>query len=144
MTAKSNLALSLLTHDKADCERLARLQGHEKLDCAYDGNVRIVAPLGQSCEDLIENYYARHNSCPGEMPGQAGMISADRASNFEVHVVKFGSSDEILYCGDSKSFDLFLDLVSEAGRADAVHDAMVERKRKRDHLSGFIFVFVWN
>jgi hypothetical protein len=144
MTAKSNLALSLLTHDKADCERLARLQGHEKLDCAYDGNVRIVAPLGQSCEDLIENYYARHNSCPGEMPGQAGMISADRASNFEVHVVKFGSSDEILYCGDSKSFDLFLDLGSEAGRADAVHDAMVERKRKRDHLSGFIFVFVWN
>ena len=144
MTAKSNLALSLLTHDKADCERLARLQGHEKLDCAYDGNVRIVAPLGQSCEDLIENYYARHNSCPGEMPGQAGMISADRASNFEVHVVKFGSSDEILYCGDSKSFDLFLDLVSEAGRADAVHDAMVERERKRDHLGGFIFVFVWN
>jgi len=144
MTAKSNLALSLLTHDKADCERLARLQGHEKLDCAYDGNVRIVAPLGQSCEDLIENYYARHNSCPGEMPGQAGMISADRASNFEVHVVKFGSSDEILYCGDSKSFDLFLDLGSEAGRADAVHDAMVERKRKRDHLSGFIFVFIWN
>jgi len=144
MTAKSNLALSLLTHDKADCERLARLQGHEKLDCAYDGNVRIIAPLGQSCEDLIENYYARHNSCPGEMPGQAGMISADRASNFEVHVVKFGSSDEILYCGDSKSFDLFLDLGSEAGRADAVHDAMVERKRKRDHLSGFIFVFVWN
>ena len=144
MTAKSNLALSLLTHDKADCERLARLQGHEKLDCAYDGNVRIVAPLGQSCEDLIENYYARHNSCPGEMPGQTRMISADRASNFEVHVVKFGSSDEILYCGDSKSFDLFLDLGSEAGRADAVHDAMVERKRKRDHLSGFIFVFVWN
>jgi hypothetical protein len=144
MTAKSNLALSLLTHDKANGERLARLQGHEKLDCAYDGNVRIVAPLGQSCEDLIENYYARHNSCPGEMPGQAGMISADRASNFEVHVVKFGSSDEILYCGDSKSFDLFLDLGSEAGRADAVHDAMVERKRKRDHLSGFIFVFVWN
>ena len=144
MTAKSNLALSLLTHDKADCERLARLQGHEKLDCAYDGNVRIVAPLGQSCEDLIENYYARHNSCPGEMPGQAGMISADRASTFEVHVVKFGSSDEILYCGDSKSFDLFLDLGSEAGRADAVHDAMVERKRKRDHLGGFIFVFVWN
>ena len=144
MTAKSNLALSLLTHDKADCERLARLQGHEKLDCAYDGNVRIVAPLSQSCEDLIENYYARHNSCPGEMPGQAGMIRADRASNFKVHVVKFGSSDQILYCGDSKSFDLFLDLGSEAGRADAVHDAMVERERKGDYLGGFIFVFVWN
>ena len=144
MTAKSNLALLPLSHDKADCERLARLQGHEKLDCAYDGNVRIFTPLDQRCEDLIENYYARHNSCPGEMPGQAGMISADRASNFEVHVVKFGSSDEILYCGDSKSFDLFLDLVSEAGRADAVYDAMVERERKRDHLGGFIFVFVWN
>jgi len=144
MTAESNLALSVFTRDKADSERLAGLQGHEKLDCAYDGNVRIVAPLGQSCEDLIENYYARHNSCPGEMPGQAGMIRADRASNFKVHVVKFGSSDQILYCGDSKSFDLFLDLVSEAGRADSVHDPMVERERKRDHLGGFIVVFVWN
>ena len=123
----------MLTHDKADGKWLVRLQGREKLDCAYDGNVRTFAPLGQSCEDLIENYYARHNSCPGEMPGQAWMISADRASNFKVHVIKFKQNSQTLnrdracfYCGDFKSFDLFLDLVSEAGRADAVHDAMVE------------------
>jgi hypothetical protein len=141
----------MLTHDKADGKWLVRLQGCEKLDCAYGGNVRIFAPLGQSCEDLIENYYARHNSCPGEMPGQAWMISADRASNFKVHVMKFKQNLQTLsrgragFCGgDFKSFDLFLDLVSEAGRADAVHDAMVERERKRDHVGGFIFVFVWN
>jgi hypothetical protein len=95
MTAKSNFVLSALTRDKADSEPLARLQRHEKLDCAYDDNVRLFAPLGQRCEDLIENYYARHNGCPGKMPGQAGMISADDASNFKVHVVKFGLSDQI-------------------------------------------------
>ncbi|HEV8618402.1 MAG TPA: hypothetical protein VGQ70_02810 [Candidatus Udaeobacter sp.] len=95
MTAKSNFPLSVLTHEKADGEQLARLQGREKLNCAYDGDVRIFAPLGQSCEDLIENYYARHNSCPGEMPRQTGMISVDHASNFKVHVVKFGSFDPI-------------------------------------------------
>jgi len=95
MTAKSNFALSVLTRDKTDIERLARLQGHEKLDCAYNDNVRIFAPVSQSCEDLIENYYARHDSCLGKMPGQAGMISADDASNFKMHVVKFGSSDQI-------------------------------------------------
>jgi hypothetical protein len=141
----------MLTHDKADGKWLVRLQGHEKLDCAYGGNVRIFAPLSQSCEDLIENYYARHNSCPGEMPGQAWMISADRASNFKVHVMKFNqnlqtlSRDRAGFCGgDLKSFDLFLNLVSEAGRADAVYDAMVECKRKRDHLGGFIFVVLWN
>jgi hypothetical protein len=141
----------MLTHGKADGKWLVRLQGCKKLGCAYGGNVRIFAPLRQSCEDLIENYYARHNSCPGEMPGQAWMISADRASNFKVHVMKFKqnlqtlSRDRADFCGgDFKSFDLFLDLVSEAGRSDAVHDAMVERERKRDHLGGFIFVFVWN
>jgi hypothetical protein len=108
MTAKSNFALGALTRDKADSERLARLQGHEKLDCAYGGNVRIFAALGQGCEDLIENYYARHNGCPGKMPGQAGMISADDASDFKVHVVKLGLSDQILYCGDSKPSICFL------------------------------------
>ena len=151
MTAKSNLAVKMFARGKTDSKGLAGLQGHEKLDCAYDGNVKIFAPLGQSCEDFIENYYPRHNRCPGEMPGQTGMISADRASNFKVHVMKFKQNSQTLsrdracfYCGDFKSFDLFLDLVSEAGRADAVHDPMVERKRKRDHLGGFIFVFVWN
>jgi len=83
MTAKSNLALSVLTHDKADIKRLVRLQGCEKLDCAYDGRMEIFAPLGQSCEDFIKNHYAWHNRRTGEMPGQAGMIGADRSSNFK-------------------------------------------------------------
>ena len=151
MTAKSNFALSALTRDKADSERLARLQGHKKLDCANDGNVRIFTPLGQSCEDFVENYYARHNRCPGEMAGQAGVIGADRPSNFKVHLMKFKQNLQTLSrhracfcCRDFESFDLFLDLVSEAGRADPVHNAMVERERKCDHLGGFIFVFVWN
>jgi hypothetical protein len=144
MTAKSNFALSALTRDKADSERLARLQGHEKLDCAYGGNVRIFAALGQGCEDLIENYYARHNSCPGKMSGQTGMISADDASNFKVHVVKLSRHCACLYCRDFESFDLFLDLVSEAGRAGTVDDAVIKRERKRDHLGRFIFIFVWN
>ena len=79
------------------------------------------------------------------------MISADRALNFEVHVIKFKQNSPTLSrdrdcfcCGDFESFDLFLDLVSEAGRADAVDNAMIERKRKRDDLVGFIFIFVWN
>jgi hypothetical protein len=144
MTAKSNFALSALTRDKADSERLARLQGHKKLDCAYDDNVRIFAPVSQSCEDLVENYYARHNSFPGKMPGQAGMISADNASNFKVHVVKLSRQCACLCRGDFKSFDLFLDLVSEARCSGAVDDAVIKRERKRDHLGGFIFIFVWN
>jgi len=151
MTAKSNLALAVLTRGKTDSKGLTGLQGHEKLDCAYDGRVRIFTPRGQSGEDFIENYYARHNRGPGEMPGQAGVIRADRASNFKVHVMKFKQNLQTLsrdracfHYGDFKSFDLLLDLFSEAGRADAVHDAMVERERKRDDLGGFIFVFVWN
>src|SRR4029450_13230241 len=142
MTAKSNFALSALTRDKADSERLARLQGHKKLDSADDGNVRIFTPLGQHCEDLIENYYARHNSCPGKMSGQAGVIRADDASNFKVHVVKLSRHCACLCCGDLESFDLLLDLVSEPGCSGAVHDAVIKRERKRDHLGRFIFVFV--
>jgi hypothetical protein len=151
MTAKSNRALTMLTRGKADSKWLAGLQGHEKLDCANDGNVRIFTQLGQSCEDFIENYYARDDRCSGEMPGQTGMMSADRASNFKVHVIKFKPNSPTLSrdracfrCGDFESFDLFLDLVGEAGRADAVDDAMIERERKCDHLGGFNFVFVWN
>lgn len=86
MTAKSNLALTVLTRGKTDSKGLAGLQGRQKLDCVYDDRMRIFTPLGQSCEDFIENYYARHNRCIGKMPGQAGMIGADRASNFKVHV----------------------------------------------------------
>jgi hypothetical protein len=142
MTAKSNFVLSALTRDKADSEPLARLQRHEKLDCAYDDNVRLFAPLGQRCEDLIENYYARHNSCPGKMSGQTGMISADDASNFKVHVVKLSRHCACLCCADLESFDLLLDLVSEPGCSGAVHDAVIKRERKRDHLGRFIFVFV--
>jgi hypothetical protein len=133
MTAKSNLALTVLTRGKTDSKWLAGLQGHEKLNCAYDGWVRIFTPLVQSCEDFIENYYARNNRCPGKMPGQAGVIGADRASNFKVHVMKFKQNLQTLSrdracfcCVDFESFDLFLDLVSEAGRADAVYDAMVK------------------
>jgi hypothetical protein len=85
MAAKSNLALTALTRGKTDCKWLTGLQGHEKLDCANDGNVRIFTPLGQSCENFVENYYARHNRCPGEMARQAGVIGVDRASNFKVH-----------------------------------------------------------
>ena len=95
MTAKINLAFSVVIRGKADSERLVRLQGHEEFDCVYDSNARILAPLGQSCEDFIEDDHSRHNGCPGEMPGQAGMIRADHASNFKVHPVKFGSSDQI-------------------------------------------------
>jgi hypothetical protein len=95
MTAKIDLILSVVIPDKADSERLVRLQGHEKFDCAYDGNARILAPLVQSCEDFIEDHHPRHNRRPGEMPGQAGMIRGDRSSNFKVHLMKFGSSDQI-------------------------------------------------
>jgi hypothetical protein len=35
--------------------------------------------------------------------------------------------DRACFCwGDFKPFDLFLDLVSEAGRAGAIHNAMIE------------------
>src|SRR4029453_2212031 len=77
-TAKINFILSVLPDGKTDREQLFRLQGREKLDCAYSSEARIFAPLGQSCEDFIENHYARHNRRIGEVPGQAGMISTDR------------------------------------------------------------------
>ena len=149
MTAKSNLALTVLTRGKTDSKGLVGLQGHQKLDCAYDSRVRIFTPLGQSCEDFIENYYARHNRRTGEMPGQTEMISSDRASNFKVHVMKFKQNLQTLSrgracfgCGDFESFDLFLDLVSEAGCSGAVYNAMIERERKCDDLGGFVFAFV--
>jgi hypothetical protein len=88
-TAKINFALSVLNSGKADGERLPRLQGNEKLDCAYGGKARIFAPLGQGCDDFIENHYARHDRGAREMSGQAWMISVDRATNFKLHAAKF-------------------------------------------------------
>jgi|SRR6266480_855559 len=88
-TVKVNLALNVLTRGKTDRERLLRLQRHKKFDCAYDSKRTVLAPLGQSCEDFIKDYYAWHDRPAGEMPGQAGMISGNRAANFKVHVAKF-------------------------------------------------------
>src|ERR1043166_10343702 len=39
-----------------------------------------------------------------------------------------------------ESFDLFLDLVRKRGRARAVYDAMIERKREGDHFRSFVFL----
>jgi hypothetical protein len=103
-TAKMDFApLSALTRGKRDSEWLLRLQGREKLDCAYDGKVRIFAPLGQSCEDFIEDHDARHDGGAGEMPGQAGMISVDCAANFKVHLTTFRSSRQIQQLGEAAS-----------------------------------------
>ena len=44
---------------------------------------------------------------------------------------------------DFESLDLLLDFVSETGRAGAVYDAVIKRKRKRNDFRGFIFLSVW-
>ena len=48
-TAKIDFTLGVRARGKTDSERLRRLQRHEKLDCAYNGQLTIAAPLGQSC-----------------------------------------------------------------------------------------------
>jgi len=88
-TAKIDFALSVLTRGQTDSEWLLSSQGHEKLDYPYDGKARIFAPPGQRCDDFIEDHDAGHDRSAREMPGQAGMISADRTANFKVHVAKF-------------------------------------------------------
>jgi len=88
-TAKVDFALNVLTGGKTDHKWLLRLQWHEKFDCAYGGRLTVLAPLAQSCEDFIKDYYSWHNRPAGEMPGQARMISSDGAANFKVHVAKF-------------------------------------------------------
>ena len=87
-TAKVDFAFNVFARGKIDRERLPRLQWYEKFDCAYDGKLTVLTPLGQGCEDFIKDYYSWHDRPAGEMPGQAGMISADRAANFKVHVAK--------------------------------------------------------
>ena len=93
-TAKVDFAFNVFARGKIDRERLPRLQWYEKFDCAYDGKLTVLTPLGQGCKDFIKDYYSWHDRAAGEMPGQAGMISGDRAVNLKVHVAKFGSSTE--------------------------------------------------
>ena len=90
-TREIDFTVSIVAAGKTDSERLLRLQGHEKLDCAHDGKVRIFAPLGQSCEDFIEDQYARHNWRAWEMAEQAGMICVDCPVTFKVHLTTFRS-----------------------------------------------------
>jgi len=93
-TAKVDFAFNVFALGKTDRERLPRLQWHEKFDCAYDGKLTVLTPLGQRCEDFIKDYYSWHDRPAGEMPGQAGMISGDHAANLKVHMAKFSSSTE--------------------------------------------------
>ena len=48
-TAKMDFTLGVRARGKTDSERLLRLQWHEKLDRAYNGQLTITVPLGQSC-----------------------------------------------------------------------------------------------
>ena len=100
-TAKIDFAVSVRTRGQTDSEWLLRPQGREELDYPYDGKVRIFAPPGQSCEDFIEDHDARHDRSPREMPGQAGMISADRAAKFKVQGAKFHSCHQIQQLGEA-------------------------------------------
>jgi len=99
--AKIDLGLSVLTRGETDREWLLRPQRHEKLDYSYDSKVRIFAPLGQCCDNFIEDHDARHDGNAREMPGQAGMISADRTANFKVHAAKFHLCHEIQQLGEA-------------------------------------------
>jgi hypothetical protein len=47
-TAKIDFTLGGRVRGKTDSERLLRFQRHEKLDRAYNGQLTIAAPLGQS------------------------------------------------------------------------------------------------
>jgi len=70
-------------------------------------------PLGQSCDNFIEDHDARHDRSAREMPGQAGMISADRAANFKVQAAKFHSCPQIQQLGDRTPRMFYCSSVSE-------------------------------
>src|SRR5436190_3090360 len=112
-TAKIDFAVSVLTRRQTDSEWLLRPQRHEKLDYSYESKVRIFAPLGQSCDDFIEDHDARHDRSAREMPGQAGMISADRAANFKVQAAKFHPCHQIQQLGDQSTEHAVCSSVSE-------------------------------
>jgi len=95
-----DFAVSVMASGKTDSERLIRLQGREKLDRAHGGKARIFAPLGQSCDDFVQDHYTRYNRRAGEMPEQAGMISVDCTVNFKVHLMTFRSSRQIQQLGE--------------------------------------------
>ena len=95
-----DFAVSAMASGNADSERLIRLQRREKLDRGYGGKARIFAPLGQRCDDFVQDYYTRHNRRAGEMPEHAGMISVDRTVNFKVHPMTFRSSRQIQQLGE--------------------------------------------
>jgi hypothetical protein len=84
-TAKIQFALSVPIPGKADSEWLFRLQRHKKLDSGYGGKLTTLAPRSQSRKDFVKDYYARDQRRTRKMPGQAGMISTDRAANFKIH-----------------------------------------------------------
>jgi hypothetical protein len=87
-TEKIDFALSVLIFGKMDREWLLRSQRREKLDHGYGGNATIFAPLHQSGQGFIENHYARHDRRARKMPGQTGMISANYATYFKVHLAE--------------------------------------------------------
>jgi hypothetical protein len=94
-TAKINVAFNVIARRKTNRKWLIRLQRDQKLDRAYCDKLTTFALLGEGGQDFIEDNYARHNRRSGEMPGQGGMISADRAANLKAHVAKFQSSQQI-------------------------------------------------
>ena len=99
-TGEIDFAASVIAAGKTDSKWLPGLQGREKLDHAYGGKARIFVPLRQSCDDFVEDQYARHNRHPGEMPEQARMIRVDYAANFKVHLTTFRSSRHIQQLGE--------------------------------------------
>jgi hypothetical protein len=94
-TREIDFTVSIVAAGKTDSERLLRLQWREKLDRTYGDKARMFAPLGQSCEDFIEEQDTRHNRHAGEMPEQAGMTRVDCPANFKVHPTTFRSSRQI-------------------------------------------------
>jgi len=84
-TAKTDFARCVFVRRKTDGKWLLRLQWYEKLNGTYDSKLAIFAPLTQSCENFIEDQYARYERRAGKMPRQAGMIRPDGAANFKVH-----------------------------------------------------------
>src|SRR5262245_31089465 len=67
--AKIDFVLGLFTGAKINRKRLLRFQRRNKLGYAYVRKLAIFAPRRQGLRDLIENHYAWHNGCVGEMPG---------------------------------------------------------------------------
>lgn len=105
----------------------------------------VVSPKGSSLSCSIQRI--RKNPLSHQRPANRARfasLATDAAELRRVPKYRSARNGTNLFGRNPKSFDLFLDFVSERCRARAIHNAVIKRDRQRDHLCSFVFVFVRN